>query len=142
MSNKRPKKNATGDCFEAAGKLMMDLSWKDGADMRNVRLVHGEVAGQGSLKGTKFGHAWVEKTERFPELSGLTGSSHCNLEMVLDHSNGEEKEMPKAIYYWLGKISDDFGNANTHSYTYDEFVYKTHESGNWGPWDLETETGL
>ena len=106
MSNKRLKKNATGDCFEAAGKLMMDLSWKDGADMSTVRLVHGEVAGQGSLKGTKFGHAWV------------------------------------AIYYWLGKISDDFGNANTHSYTYDEFVYKTHESGNWGPWDLETETGL
>ena len=135
MSNKRLKKNATGDCFEAAGKLMMDLSWKDSADMSTVRLVHGEVVGQGSLKGTKFSHAWVERTEKLPEEYG-------KLEMVLDHSNGEEKEMPKAIYYWLGKISDDFGNANTHSYTYDEFVYKTHESGNWGPWDLETETGL
>ena len=123
-----------GDCFEAAGKLMMDLSMA-GEDMRDVRLVHGEVAGQGSLKGTKFGHAWVERTEKLPEEYG-------KLEMVLDHSNGEEKEMPKAIYYWLGKISDDFGNANTHSYTYDEFVYKTHESGNWGPWDLETESGL
>ena len=135
MSNKKLKKNATGDCFEAAGKLMMDLSWKDSADMSTVRLVHGEVAGQGSLKGTKFSHAWVERTEKLPEEYG-------KLEMVLDHSNGEEKEMPKAIYYWLGKISDDFGNANTHSYTYDEFVYKTHESGNWGPWDLETKTGL
>ena len=123
-----------GDCFEAAGKLMMDLSMS-GEDMCDVRLVHGEVAGQGPVEGIKFGHAWIEKTEKLPEVYG-------KLEMVLDHSNGEEKEMPKAIYYWLGKISDDFGNANTHSYTYDEFSGKVAESGNWGPWDLETETGL
>ena len=130
MSNKRLKKNATGDCFEAAGKLMMDLSWKDGADMRNVRLGHGEVAGQGSLKGTKFGHAWVEKLNELPEGFG-------KMEWVLDYSNGRKTEMPKVLYYCLGKIA-----ANTHHYTYPEMSSKCTEVENWGPWDLETESGL
>ena len=48
--------NANGDCYEAAGKYMMDNCMMGGC---SLILVHGEVQGQGHLGGVTYGHAWV-----------------------------------------------------------------------------------
>jgi len=99
-----------GDCYEAAGKYEMDHG------MAGDILVHGEVKGQGSLKGIRFGHAWVE--------NGGT---------VIDESNGKHLRMPKDVYYALGDI------RRTVKYSYKEFLKKVVEAKHWGPWDLHTQ---
>jgi hypothetical protein len=116
-----PKKaSGTGDCYEANGRYFMDhgLFGGDG----NMRLVHGEVTGQGPLEGVNYGHAWVE--------DGNT---------VIDVSNGRNTRMPKAVYYALGNIEQ---NDNIHKYTASEFRRKVSQYKHWGPWDLRTSTGL
>lgn len=99
---------AMGDCYQAAGRLIIEY-------MSKGRLVHGMVNGQGKLTGLKFGHAWIE-----------AGSK------VYDHSNGKKKSMPKKVYYALGRI-----NPNECKY-YDgkkatKWMVKT---GHWGPWEM------
>lgn len=108
-----------GDCYEANGQFFMDKAVFPGKDP-NMRLVHGEVTGQGPLEGVKYGHAWVE--------DGNT---------VIDVSNGRNVRMPKDAYYRLGRIED-----NVHHYTAQEFRRKVTQYGHWGPWDLVTSTGL
>ncbi len=85
-----------------------------------MRLVHGEVTGQGPIEGVKYGHAWVE--------DGGT---------VIDVSNGRDIRMSKAAYYALGGIGD-----NVHKYNLAQFRRKVSKFGHWGPWDLKTESGL
>jgi len=127
-----------GDCYEAAGKYIMDMCNDSGC---HSTLVHGEVAGQGPLAGVRYGHAWVE--------DGNT---------VIDKSNGRDLEMPKAIYYAIGQIASPdmskwgtpegmqdpelFSGGNLHKYTWEEAREKILEYGHWGPWDLKTSTGL
>lgn len=111
---------ASGDCYEAAGNLMMGR-WMRGTVDRCL-LVHGEVAGQGPLEGTSFGHAWVEE--------GNT---------VFDYSNGKQVVMPKVVYYALGQIDRI---DNLHKHTWEETRAKMLEYGHYGPWDLRTSTGL
>tara|TARA_R100001530_G_scaffold10856_1_gene10648 strand:- start:8 stop:478 length:471 start_codon:yes stop_codon:yes gene_type:complete len=139
----------TGDCYEISAKLMLDLSAK-GEDMSNYRLVHGEVTGQRQLKGMKIGHAWVEKKETF-DLSEFDPNAHqIVVETVLDFSNGKDSNIPKGLYYAVGKIySDEYDEenpfirkSNTHIYTLEEMKKKIKEFGHWGCWDLVTETGL
>lgn len=116
-----PKKaSGTGDCYEANGRYFMDKSLYGGDG--NMRLVHGEVTGQGSLEGVNYGHAWVE--------DGNT---------VIDMSNGRAVRMPKAAYYALGNIE---ANDNMHKYTASEFRRNVLKHEHWGPWDLRTSTGL
>ena len=110
-----------GDCYEANGKYFMDHAVLPGSD-KGMRLVHGEVTGQGSLEGVKYGHAWVE--------DGNT---------VIDVSNGRNTRMPKALYYAIGQIDR---NDNTHAYKPKEFRKKVMQHEHWGPWDLQTSTGL
>tara|TARA_Y100000034_G_scaffold119774_1_gene161892 strand:+ start:1482 stop:1916 length:435 start_codon:yes stop_codon:yes gene_type:complete len=131
-----PSSNKGGDCFEAAGKYMMEKCQIEGCD---IVLVHGEVAGQGPLRGIRYGHAWVED-------SGT----------VIDRSNGRNLQLPKTIYYSLGQIAsadmskwgkpefgqDVFSGGNLHKYTWEEARKKILDSGHWGPWDLVTESGL
>jgi hypothetical protein len=115
-----PQANDGGDCYEAAGKYMMDRCMFDsGCDLM---LVHGEVAGQGPLEGTTFGHAWI-----------LEGG------MVVDRSNGRNVSMPQPVYYAVGQI-DNIGN--THEYTWDEMRKHVTTLEHWGPWELRTESGL
>ena len=115
--------NSGGDCYEAAGKYMMDKCvFSSRVDGCNLILVHGEVAGQGSLEGVTFGHAWV--------LDGGT---------AIDRSNGGNLQLPRAVYYAVGQINQI---GNTHEYTMEEMRKKILNSGHWGPWDLETESGL
>jgi hypothetical protein len=112
--------NDGGDCYEAAGKYMMDRCMFDNGC--NLILVHGEVAGQGPLDGTTFGHAWI-----------LEGG------MVVDRSNGRNVQMPQPVYYAVGQI-DNIGN--THEYTWDEMRKHITTLEHWGPWELKTESGL
>jgi hypothetical protein len=115
--------SAQGDCYEAAGNYMMRFRFGDAKQKgrgEKLILVHGEVTGQGPLEGVKFGHAWVE--------DGNT---------VIDKSNGRNLRMAKKAYYALGRIG-----TNIHKYTQKQFARKAVETGIWGPWDLETESGL
>jgi hypothetical protein len=105
---------ATGDCYQAAAQHLMKETIFAGNPNSDLRLVHGEVSGQGPLKGRTFGHAWIE-----------------NGDSVIDRSNGQNIQMPKDAYYLLGKIS------NYHVYTPEEARDKMMEHGHYGPWDLQ-----
>jgi len=115
-SKEGDKSTGTGDCYEAAGRYMMD----HGAGDKGLVLVHGEVTGQGPIEGLKFGHSWLEKDG-----------------MVIDKSNGRDLHLSVELYYRLGKIGD-----NVHKYDYKQFVEKVIKAKTWGPWDLKTESGL
>ena len=115
------QQNAGGDCYQAAGRYMMDNCLEaDRCD--ELTLVHGEVAGQGPLEGLTFGHAWV--------LDGGT---------VIDKANGRDLQVPQVLYYAIGQI-DYIGN--TIEYTWEEARKYILEYEHWGPWGLETESGL
>jgi hypothetical protein len=110
--------DATGDCFEAAGRYMMEHAIFPGGKPHLV-LVHGEVTGQGPIEGLKYGHAWIE--------DGGT---------VIDVSMGRNIRMPKREYYSIGRIG-----KNVHRYTAEQFRKKVLKHEHWGPWDLKTESG-
>ena len=99
---------AMGDCYQAAGRLIMD-------HMSKGKLVHGMVNGQGSLDGIRFGHAWVE-----------VGSK------VLDHSNGKKKSISKKLYYAMGKINP----SQCKYYKYKDAAKFMVDKGHWGPWEM------
>tara|TARA_B100000287_G_C20498718_1_gene728210 strand:+ start:84 stop:515 length:432 start_codon:yes stop_codon:yes gene_type:complete len=101
-----------GDCYQAAGRLIM-------AHMGKGKLVHGMVNGQGRLDGIRFGHAWVE-----------VGSK------VLDHSNGKKKSLPKKVYYALGRIKP----SQCKYYTGTEAAKWMVKSKHWGPWEMSGNT--
>ena len=111
---------AMGDCFEANGKFFMSEALF-GADS-SMRLVHGEVTGQGALEGVNYGHCWIED-----------GGS------VIDVSNGRNIKMSKDDYYERGSIAT---NNNMHKYGPRDFQKKILKHEHWGPWNLKTSTGL
>jgi hypothetical protein len=113
--------SANGDCYEAAGKFMMD-ECQLGDSCEGLTLVHGEVMGQGPVAGIPFGHAWV-----------LDGSTD------IDKSNGRDIAMPMRVYYAIGQIDRI---DNVIEYPWEEARTKILDYGHWGPWDLETESGL
>ena len=88
-----------GDCYEAAVNYLLDHTLGMGVQNPNhdLRLVHGEVAGQGPLEGKTLGHAWIEDGDT-----------------VIDQSNGRDVCMPKWMYYQLGRI-DEIGNVHVYS---------------------------
>ena len=102
-----------GDCYQAGGRLIMNFFGD-----KDHKLVHGMVSGQGALEGVRFGHCWVESKDT-----------------VLDHSNDQKRELPKDIYYLLGRIDP----AECHYYTPEEAAKKMSTIKHWGPWDM---TGL
>lgn len=127
MSPKTPPKKkkapaANGDCYEAAGKFIAEQLMMGRGD--GYVLVHGEVRGQGPLMGVNFGHAWV--------IDVATDS-------VIDKSNGRDINMPRFIYYAIGGV-EDIGNY--HEYTAEEARAVMLKTGNYGPWDLRTSSGL
>lgn len=113
---------ATGDCYEAAGKYIMDkvLAFWVEDPQHQLRLVHGEVLGQGPIEGQRLGHAWVEDGDT-----------------VIDVSNDRDLRMPKELYYAIGCI-DQINNL--HVYTPEEARKKILQSQTWGPWDLVLTT--
>jgi len=105
-----------GDCYEAAGRYITDNLMF--SDKDNLILVHGIVTGQGPLEGVEYGHAWVEDGDR-----------------VIDKSNGRDLNIPKDVYYMLGKIDKN----KTYRYNIQETRRKIVDSGHWGPWDLKSK---
>ena len=119
---KRSKRIAsTGNCYEANGSYFMENALFPGNN-KKLKMVHGEVTGQGSLDGVKYGHAWIE--------DGNT---------VIDVSNGKNIKMSKKAYYQSGHIGE---NGNIHTYSPEKFREKILQHEHWGPWDLRTSTGL
>lgn len=110
--------SAMGDCYEANGRYFMDNCHKN----PNLRIVHGEVSGQGDLAGTTFGHCWVVDGEN-----------------VLDFSNGRDIRISKMIYYAIGNV--EWIN-NYHVYDCRTFHENLDKWGHWGCWDLKTKSGL
>tara|TARA_Y100001973_G_C5164004_1_gene315071 strand:+ start:599 stop:967 length:369 start_codon:yes stop_codon:yes gene_type:complete len=119
-----------GDCYEIAGKYMMDHG-RSGEWI----LVHAEVIGQGELESTPFGHAFL---------------IHKASDMVHDYSNGRNIVYPKFLYYTLGKIEQTFVESKdgwkerqpqVYEYSYDDLLHWINETEHWGPWELETESG-
>ena len=117
-----------GDCYEAAGRWILDHPMA-----KKCFLVHAEVIGQGELTNLPFGHAFIE----------------CG-ETVYDYSNGRNLEIPKALYYLLGKIEEtriwtDEGafdrEPKIYRYTITEALEWMKKTHHWGPWELETVSG-
>jgi hypothetical protein len=104
-----------GNCYEAAARLQMESK-------QDCFLVHAEVIGQGQLTGLPFGHAWVE----------------CG-DMVYDYSNGRNLEIPKQLYYLLGKVEET--RVWTDEGVLDREPKIFRYNLDWGPWELETESG-
>lgn len=111
-------KEQYGNCYEAAAKYMMANTLFAGSQSnKNLRLVHGEVRGQGPMEGKTFGHAWIED-----------GND------VIDNSNGRNLRIPKLVYYHFGDIHN---LNNYHVYKPTEARDKMLETGIFGPWDLK-----
>lgn len=117
----KTKKEKLGDCYEANFLKFMAIANKQ---RNRYRLVHAEVSGQGPLAGTRFGHAFI--------LDVLSDE-------VMDYSNGRELRMSFEEYERAGEIKKI---DNGHWYTFDEALEKAFETMVYGPWDLETSTGL
>ena len=115
------KQEKQGDCYEANFLKFCQLENEAPGE---YRLIHAEVMGGRELEGVQFGHAFL--------LHGPTMT-------VLDFSNGEELRMPYVLYSAKGNI--DLID-NWHSYEFDEALEKALETEVYGPWDLETSTGL
>ncbi len=117
---------ANGDCYEVSllSILQPALYAPEYAD-KELTLCHGEVVGQvGAVKGIKYGHAWLE-------------FDWHGLELVLDMANGSSLCTPKAIYYKAGEIG-----TNIHRYSRGEARDYMMEFDTYGPWHLETESGV
>ena len=99
-----------GDCYQAGGRLIMNFF----GDKRH-KLVHGMVNGQGALEGKRYGHCWVESSNT-----------------VLDHSNGRKLEIPKNVYYALGRVKP----GQCKYYAPKEAAKFMSEKGHWGPWEM------
>lgn len=114
---RKPTTQALGDCYEAAAKYMMSNSGS-----KDLILVHAEVMGQGQIEGLTFGHAFI--------IDDMN---------VIDVSNGKNLVMPKTVYYAIGGI-DFIGNE--YRYNRKQLLDKITTFGHWGPWELETKSGL
>jgi hypothetical protein len=120
------KKQNLGDCYEVAGRMaILGLSKAPNGEkfLGKPMVVHGEVEGQGKIKGLRYGHAWVEDDV-----------------YVYDFSNGKNLMLLKEVYYYLGKINQD--KPKLYKYTFPEARKKMLETEDYGPWDLITESGL
>ena len=119
----------TGDCYEAAAKIIIahlsPLAPNPLGERKLSKpiLVHAEVSGQGPLEGVRYGHAWVE-----------------NGQTVFDYSNGGSLRMPKSLYYRIGE--DQIVEPKYYTYTPEEARRMLLRFKTYGPWELETETGL
>lgn len=101
---------ATGDCYQAAGRLIMKFIGDEEAI-----LVHGMVDGRGALEGVRFGHAWVEYGNK-----------------AMDHSNGNKFEVDKRAFYSMGNIKEDECYYYKPGKAAGWMLKKEH----WGPWEM------
>jgi len=108
-----------GDCFEAAVRVMFEELTPE--ERSRAVICHGVPLGQGEIEGIRFDHAWVEVAdEQFPDAV-----------TVLDYSNGREIQIPREVYYAIGKIKSD----DVKRFTMQEATEQMNEKGFYGPWD-------
>jgi len=105
-----------GDCYEAAVHFMWAAIEQGKAE--GLTVCHGEVEGQGALRGQRFGHAWCER-----DLPGV--------DIVTDASNSRMVAMIRPEYYRLGRIDPD----KVKRYTAKEVNEKLVEYEHFGPWE-------
>jgi hypothetical protein len=110
----KKKMKGGGDCFTAAVNYMIE----NGHGNKNLRVVHGMVAGQGSLHGWEFTHAWCEDGDK-----------------VIDNSNGNDMTIPKQLYYLIGNIK----SKDCKYYDMDDVFEQIDKYGVTGPWEIENE---
>jgi hypothetical protein len=117
----RRKSDKLGDCYEAAVQFVMSECMF--GDCPYI-IVHAEVAGQGPLDGVQYGHAYVVDT---------------TTDTVIDRSNGGNIRMPRAVYEAIGNIKriDNFFEYEWREAKRNLVLYR-----HYGPWDLETSSGL
>jgi hypothetical protein len=123
---KVPEKNKNGNCYEAAGRIVIYATRPDKTKIEYIGtpyLVHAQVTGQGAIEGMKYGHAWIEDDV-----------------FVYDYSNNRKLEIPKALYYKAGKIIEQ--QPIYFKYTFAEAKSKMKDTEHYGSWDLITESGL
>ena len=129
---------ATGDCYEASLNYIQQLAL-EGRDMTKFFLIHAEVLGNaGDMEGIQFGHAWVEEDRMIP-VSFLLQEKLLAVRYAHDRANGKEVCIPAKIYRGLGNV-EKIGNI--HEYTYEKALDTAMAFGTYGPWDLQTCTGL
>jgi hypothetical protein len=103
-----------GDCFSSAYDFMMS----EGLKNKDLKLVHGMVAGQGKLFGYRFSHAWCEDND-----------------YVYDNANGQKGKIIKMLYYGIGDINPN----DCKYYTYDNILRHSSEHLHKGPWEMENK---
>ena len=124
------KTKAKGDCYVAAGDIVMDYllnqrgfgAYRSEFEFHGTPyLVHAEVAGQGHLEGIRYGHAWIEDDN-----------------LVYDYSNGRKIVFPKQLYYSIGDVDED-NPMKYQKYTFEEANSRMMKTGNYGCWDIDVE---
>jgi hypothetical protein len=123
MPAARKRKKKLGNCYQSAVDFMIVKHLRGEAG--KYRLVHAEICGQGPLEGVRYGHAWILDVER---------------DVVIDKSNGNDLEWPRAVYESIARVAAA-GN-NKHEYEWAAVREKIVESGHYGPWDLVSSSGL
>jgi hypothetical protein len=116
-----------GDCFEVAAKMVVD------DHTGRLTLVHGLVMGQAggtATAGKRHWHSWVER----PDVLEFGDRQH-EMTMVIDKSNGNNVELPAALYYHAGQIRQD----DVRRYSRAEAIANMLEYEHYGPWDEDDD---
>ena len=114
-----------GQCYSLAVEYMFGGN-EIPTSSTDDKLVHAEVTGQSgsSVEGTKYGHAFILKAPSFEEVYDV-----C-----------QKVTLPKDFYYRMGNIQE--GEPHEYIYTFNEMMEKLTEHMHYGPWDLQTTSGL
>ena len=101
------KTNGNGNCYEVAGRLILNAISDD------VFLCHGDVVGMGKIEGIIHGHAWIEINN-----------------YVIDQSNKNNVYLSTQKYYKLARIS---GNK-VKKYNRKKALLMMKKTMHFGPW--------
>ena len=111
--NEIPDENKNGNCYQQAYDYFMSNCFKN----KSLKLCHGLVTGQGTIKGIVYNHAWCED-----ELHNI----------VYDMTMPDwAQHLPIDFYYKLGKINPD----TVFKYDLDQVRNKIIEFKTYGPWE-------
>lgn len=129
-----PEPPTEGNCYDTAFDYVMRHHGED----PTLRLVHAVVlTAAGPYEGLPHGHAWVERTQilTIPDDAPEAFKNFPDTALVwaIDKANGHDVEIPVAMYYGIGRVSQ------IHRYTYEEMTRWVVETGHYGHWELEVD---
>jgi hypothetical protein len=105
--NDVPEANKGGNCYFNC----LTASLREFLSIPDLKIVHGEVGGQGPLTGIRYGHAWLELSDQ----------------IVWDHNGGM---VQRDVFYRIGAIDPD----EVDRYSRDEAVALALQHNDCGPW--------